>query len=272
VHANGLFRCEVVVGRILHAQVRTLEEIGIHGGDVRKAGIAVVPPADSRLRQLGETHHEVVVRLGIVVAQPDFLALRMFWYRRRQNVKPSGLSGVRVDRYLEVSSVGEDGGPLCCAAHDGQSSAIAKASANRIHRADARVRRMCASYNDYAAFDAHCSAERWVRYEQLYGCARNSGASRGRGGSANAVAPWRVSSGPVHAYAAIPSNFTLQPFANPVPAPEIDPRNSCSRKSRAGRARIQRRPWTIDQGESQSVDAAAAHKSAVEVQRASYEG
>src|SRR5256885_6476143 len=29
VHANSLFRGEVVVGRILHAQVRTLEEIGI---------------------------------------------------------------------------------------------------------------------------------------------------------------------------------------------------------------------------------------------------
>src|SRR5438046_9252179 len=60
--------CEVVVGRILHAQVRTPEEIGIHGGDVRKAWVAVVPAADRRGGQLGETHHEVEVRLRIVVA------------------------------------------------------------------------------------------------------------------------------------------------------------------------------------------------------------
>ena len=68
MHAGGLFGCEVVVGRILHAQVRTPEEIGIDGGDVRKAGVAIVPAADRRCGQFGETYHEVVVRLWIVVA------------------------------------------------------------------------------------------------------------------------------------------------------------------------------------------------------------
>src|SRR6185503_1381324 len=62
-HANGLLGGEVVVRRILHFQERTLEEIGIQGGDVRKAGVAVVPPADSRFGQLGETHEQVVVGL-----------------------------------------------------------------------------------------------------------------------------------------------------------------------------------------------------------------
>ena len=120
VHAGGLFRREVVVGRILHAQVRTPEEIGIRGGDVRKAGVAVVPAADRRSGQLGETHHEVVVGLRIVVAPArlsgpaDVLVPQAAEREADRLVRHSV-----VDRYLEVLSVCQD--VLLRRAGDGQS-------------------------------------------------------------------------------------------------------------------------------------------------------
>src|SRR5688572_22688725 len=108
-HANGLVGSEVVVRRILHFYEWTPEEVGIHGGDVRKAGVAVVPPADSRFGQLGETHHQVEVCLRVVVAPP-------------------GLS--RSADVLVASPI-----------------ASASATANSVHRAHAGVLRMRGWYN-----------------------------------------------------------------------------------------------------------------------------
>src|SRR5262245_24957508 len=72
----------------------------------------------------------------------------MFWYRRRQNVKPSGLSGspwlIGTWRFRPLIMMDDRCPALLMTASP---SATAKASANRIHGADARVRRMCASYN-----------------------------------------------------------------------------------------------------------------------------
>src|SRR5262249_55978946 len=73
----------------------------------------------------------------------------MFWYRSRQNVKPSCLSGspwlIGVWRLRPfVRMVGRCAAPPTTASP----SASAKASANRIHRADARIR-MRGSYNDF---------------------------------------------------------------------------------------------------------------------------
>ncbi len=121
VHAGALFRREVVVGRILHAQVRTPEEIGIHGGNVRKAGVAIVPPADRRCGQLGETHHEVVVRLRIVVAPAGLPRSADVLVPQATEREAELLVGKSVvDRYLEVASVSQDGDLLRRAAHDGQ--------------------------------------------------------------------------------------------------------------------------------------------------------
>src|SRR5204863_390330 len=80
--------------------------------------------------------------------QPDFLALRMFWYRRRQNMKPVGWSGspwlIGIWRFRPFLMM------VTCAAPFMTASPMARptATANRIHRAEARVRRTCGSYND----------------------------------------------------------------------------------------------------------------------------
>src|SRR5262249_55806505 len=122
VHVGGLSRCEVVVGRILHAQVWTPEEIGIHGGDVRKAGVTIAPLADRRCGQLGETHHEVIVRFRIVVApaglpRPADVLVPQPAEREAELLVGESM----VDGYLEVAPVCQDGGPLRRTAHDGQS-------------------------------------------------------------------------------------------------------------------------------------------------------
>src|SRR5688500_20323853 len=83
----------------------------IYGGDVRKAGVAVVPPADSCFGQLRETHQQVVVGLRVVVAPPglsrpaDVLVPQAAVGEAEELVGKSA-----VDRYLKVSSVGQDGG------------------------------------------------------------------------------------------------------------------------------------------------------------------
>jgi hypothetical protein len=67
----------------------------------------------------------------------------MFWYRRRQNVKPSGLSGspwlIGIWRFRPLVRMVDRWAAALVTASP---SASAKASANRIHRADARVRHM----------------------------------------------------------------------------------------------------------------------------------
>src|SRR4051812_26857915 len=86
----------------------------------------------------------------------------MFWYRRRQNVKPTGLSGspwlIGIWRFRPFVRM------CCCAAPlaTASPSASAKASANRVHRADPGARRMGGSYNDSRHEQAGVvSSRRW---------------------------------------------------------------------------------------------------------------
>src|SRR5262245_35734265 len=90
----------------------------------------------------------------------------MFWYRSRQNVKPSGLSGspwlIGIWRFRPLVRMVDRCAADRCAAPPmtASPSVSAQASANRIHRADANVRRIRESYNDQPPLMTHAEVGR----------------------------------------------------------------------------------------------------------------
>ena len=112
----------------------------VTGLDVRASARDGVVAAIGDSVSDGDQRSATLQELGVDedARYPDFLARRMFWYRRRQNVKPRGLSGspwlIGTWRFRPLVRMVD----RCAAAPMTVSpSATASASANRLRRVDA---------------------------------------------------------------------------------------------------------------------------------------